>query len=230
MIFPYFYKLWSLSKLPISFFETFDEVAEVNLKFKIERWQEYFWCRNIIPTTNEITLWFRHQAILWENCGVVWWEWIFFITQLNLLWLYLFRPLQKNSSCHGNFLTNKAIFAICIDPSSTINPTKFLLANIVILFNLFSLVCVWRNPYFNVKVHSRGSQSHFLTTTSHISICQHIASITQNSQKVFLTASRKYFCRKGGFVWIESFGQHKVSTYLSVKNTKSNLAGRTSKR
>ena len=25
-------------------FETFDEVAEVNLKFQIERWQEYFWC------------------------------------------------------------------------------------------------------------------------------------------------------------------------------------------
>ena len=24
-------------------FETFDEVAEVNLKFQIERWQEYFW-------------------------------------------------------------------------------------------------------------------------------------------------------------------------------------------
>ena len=127
-------------------------------------------------------------------------------------------------------VTNKVIFAICIDPSSTINPTKFLLANIVILFNLFSLVCVWRNPYFNVKVHSRGSQSHFLTTTSHISICQHIASITQNSQKVFLTASRKYFYRKGDFVRIESIGQHKVSTYLSVKNTKSNLAGRTSKK
>ena len=88
----------------------------------------------------------------------------------------------------------------------------------------------WRNPYFNVKVHSRGSQSHFLTTTSHISICQHIASITQNSQKVFLTASRKYFYRKGDFVRIESIGQHKVSTYLSVKNTKSNLAGRTSKK
>ena len=114
--------------------------------------------------------------------------------------------------------------------AETINLTKFLLANIVILFNLFSLVCVWRNPYFNVKVHSRGSQSHFLTTTSHISICQHIASITQNSQKVFLTASRKYFYRKGDFVRIESIGQHKVSTYLSVKNTKSNLAGRTSKK
>ena len=113
--------------------------------------KEYFWCWNIIPTTNEITLWFRHQAILWENCGVVWWEWIFFITQLNLLWLYLFRPLQKNSSCHGNFLTNKVIFAICIDPSSTINPTKFLLANIVILFNLFSLLCVFGEIHISMS-------------------------------------------------------------------------------
>ena len=39
-------------------------------------------------------------------------------------------------------VTNKVIFAICIDPSSTKKKTKFLLANIVILFNLFSLVCV----------------------------------------------------------------------------------------
>ena len=82
---------------------------------------------------------------------------------------------------------NKVIFAICIDPSSTINPTQFLSANIVIPFNLFSLVCVWRNPYFNVKVHSRGSQSHFLTTTSHISICQHIASITKIHKKKYFS-------------------------------------------
>ena len=45
-------------------FETFDEVAEVNLKFQIERWQEYFWCWNIISTTNKITEIFYGVEIL----------------------------------------------------------------------------------------------------------------------------------------------------------------------
>ena len=48
-------------------FETFDEVAEVNLKFQIERWQEYFWCWNIISTTNKITEIFFGVEILFPS-------------------------------------------------------------------------------------------------------------------------------------------------------------------
>ena len=66
----------------------------------------------------------------------------------------------------------------------------------VIQLNLFILCVSSENPYFTVKVHSRRSQSHFLTTTPHISICQQGANISQtfvkylwNTCKIFVKST-----------------------------------------
>ena len=221
--FSYFYRLRSLSKLPISFLKLLMKWRKSIWNFKSSVGKNIFG-RNIISTTNKIDrniFWCWNIIPTKDTFGVE----ILFPPRIFLVlkyhphhqWNNIVIPTPGNfmgklrSSVMGvNFLyypiefaltlsfqaftkefilswevTNKVIFAICIDPSSTINPTKFLLANIVILFNLFSLVLCWRNPYFSVKVHSRGSQSHFLTTTSHISICQHKASITKIHKKYF---------------------------------------------
>ena len=154
-----------------------------------------FWCLNIIPPRIFLVLKYypQHQ---WNNIviptpGNFMGKLRSSVMGVNFLYYPIefaltlsFQAFTKEFILSWE-VTNKVIFAICIDPSSTINPTQFLLANIVILFNLFPLVLCWRNPYFIVKVHSRGSQSHFLTTTSHISICQHKASITKIHKKYF---------------------------------------------
>ena len=109
---------------------------------------------------------------------------------------------------------NKVIFAICIDPSSTINPTKFLLANIVILFNLFPLVCLEKSIFQCQSTFTRQSKPLPNNNITHIHLSTYskyypkfTKSISHSFKEVFLQKrrlcqDRKYWSAQGVHIFV----------------------------
>ena len=93
--------------------------------------------------------------------------------------------------------------------TTTINKstnTGMMMMLVVIQLNLFILCVSSENPYFTVKVHSRRSQSHFPTTTPHISIRQLGANICQQ----IICQLEMNICQKG---WCTvQYNQYKINS------------------
>ena len=98
--------------------------------------------------------------------------------------------IQYRNCDHDDDMSMMMVGTPTIDKSTN---TGIMMMLVVIQLNLFILCELSENPYFTVKVHSRRSQSHFPTTTPHISICQHGANICQQ----IICQLEMNICQKG---------------------------------